>query len=479
MAEFPEIMYSIWKRKVIIPRKRVIDAMTTKALADFTSALKFSNLSGHSIEMAKRCMLDWLGIAIRGSQEKSSTIVRETVMDGAQKATVFSEASPKTSVPNAAFCNGAASHSLDFDDLHNPSIIHLACVVVPPVFAIAEAEHKSGKDMIAAVCAGYEAGGRVGESVIPESYFFWHTTGTAGTFGAAAAAANLLGLDAEQTLNCYGSAGTQAAGLWEFLKEGAMSKVLHAGKSSYAGVLSAYLSQKGFTGASQILEGEKGFCRAMVEEPHLEKLTEGLGAGRLKIDDNSFKPYACCKHSHAALYAIQTLRGENALRPEDVAQVKLYVNEITNYLINNPEPKNPYGCKFSIQYCAAAMLKNGVVGIEEFAPEAISDAVVRDLMGRTEVVLDAEMEKVHADNPAKLASRVELVLKDGRRLERQVDFPKGDPDNPLTWEEAKAKFMHLAIPVYGEKKSENLCKLIERLEESGDFSKDLAACLSD
>ena len=130
------------------------------------------------------------------------------------------------------------------------------------------------------------------------------------------------------------------------------------------------------------MEGEKGFCRAMVEEPHLEKLTEGLGAGRLKIDDNSFKPYACCKHSHAALYAIQTLRGENALRPEDVAQVKLYVNEITNYLINNPEPKNPYGCKFSIQYCAAAMLKNGVVGIEEFEPEAISDASVISLRTR-------------------------------------------------------------------------------------------------
>ena len=454
--------------------------MTTKALAEFTSALKYKKLSGHSVEMAKRCMLDWLGIAIRGSREKSSTIVRETVIDsGAQKATVFSGSNLKTSVLNAAFCNGAASHSLDFDDLHNPSIIHLACVVVPPVFAIAEAEHKSGKDMITAVCAGYEAGGRIGESVIPESYFFWHTTGTAGTFGAAAAAANLLNLSPEQTLNCYGSAGTQAAGLWEFLKEGAMSKVLHAGKSAYAGVLSAYLSQKGFTGASKILEGEKGFCRAMVKEPHLEKLTEGLGNGRLKIDDNSFKPYACCKHSHAALFAIQTLRKEYNLKPEDVVQVRIYVNEMTNYLINNPAPKNPYGCKFSIQYCTSAMLKNGVVGIEEFMPEVIQDIVIRDLMNRTEVILDAEMEKIHAENPAKLASKVELILKDGRRLERQVDFPKGDPDNPFTWDEAKAKFMHLAIPVYGKEKSEKLCKLIEHLEKSNDFAKDLADCLSD
>jgi 2-methylcitrate dehydratase PrpD len=125
------------------------------------------------------------------------------------------------------------------------------------------------------------------------------------------------------------------------------------------------------------------------------------------------------------------------------------------------------------------MLKNGVVGIEEFAPDVIQDPVVRGLMSRTEVILDTEMEKVHDENPAKLASKVVLVLKDGRILERQVDFPKGDPDNPLTWNEAKEKFMHLAVPVYGEAKAEKLCKLIEHLEKCEDFSVDLAACLAD
>ena len=196
--------------------------MTTRKLASFTSHLTYSRLSAHSREMAKRCMLDWLGVAIRGSQEKPAAIIRQVLNDpGPGEATVFSGGTLKDNVLNAAFCNGSASHSLDFDDLHNPSIIHLACVVVPGVFSIAEKEHASGKEMIAAVCAGYEAGARVGESVIPESYFFWHTTGTAGTFGAAAAAANLLHLDTEKTVQCYGSAGTQAAGLWEFLKEGA------------------------------------------------------------------------------------------------------------------------------------------------------------------------------------------------------------------------------------------------------------------
>ncbi len=201
------------------------------------------------------------------------------VKGGTGPANVFTGKNEQASALNAAFCNGSASHSLDFDDLHNPSIIHLACVVIPPVFALGEAEHKNGKSMLAATVAGYEVGARVGESVIPESYFFWHTTGTAGTFGAAASAASMLGLDEETFLQALGSAGTQAAGLWEFLKEGAMSKTLHTGKSSYAGVLSAYLAQKGFTGATQILEGEKGFCKAMVAKPHLEKINGGIGQG--------------------------------------------------------------------------------------------------------------------------------------------------------------------------------------------------------
>lgn len=451
--------------------------MITKTLADFTASLSYDKLTPVSVDMAKKCILDWLGVSIRGSQEQPAKLIRQTILcNEAKQATVFDGGQSKASVFDAVFCNGAASHTLDFDDLHNPSIIHLATVVVPGVFAIAEAEHKSGRQMIAAVCAGYEAGGRIGESVIPESYFFWHTTGTAGTFGAAAAAANLLQLTPQQTLMCYGSAGTQAAGLWEFLKEGAMSKALHAGKSSYAGVLSAYLSRNGFTAASSILEGEKGFCRAMVAEPHWDRLTEGLDSKHLRIDENSFKPYACCKHSHAAIYAAQVLKKEHELRAEDISEVRIYVNNITDYLINNPQPQNPYGCKFSIQYCVAAMLTFGAVGIEQFAQDVIHNTEVRNLMSRTKVIRDAAIEKIHQEDASKLASRLEVVCKDGTVHSMKVDYPKGDPDNPVTWEEAKAKFMHLAVPVYGQQQAGKLCSLIENLEECEDLAQGLAQC---
>ena len=444
--------------------------MATKELAAFAADLRFEDLPPATVRKTKQCILDWLGVCIRGSQEKPAQLLRQTLLTGSEhEASVFNGQGEQANALNAAFCNGAASHTLDFDDLHNAAIIYIATVVVPPVFAIAEKEHKNGRDMLAAVAAGYEICARVGEAVIPESYFFWHTTGTAGAIGAGASAARMLGLDAVQTIHALGSAGTQAAGLWEFVKEGAMSKPLHTGKAAYAGVLSAYLARAGFTGATQILEGEKGFCRAMAAEPHLEKLTAGLGKG-FKIDENSFKPYPCCKHSHAAIYAAQQLVREYGFGPEEVAGITILVNRITDSLINNPGPKTAYGCKFSIQYCTACAIQYGTVGIEQFAPAAMHDAATRRLMERIEVRQDAAVQAVYDGDATKLAAKVVVRLQDGRLLEKEVDYPKGDPANPMTWEESVAKFMRLVKPVYGIEKAKKLADLVDTLDDVGDFA---------
>lgn len=453
--------------------------MQTKKLAQFVAELQYGHLQEKTVRMTKQCILDWLGVCIRGSREKPIVIIQDILRSqgGNQQATVLNDRCELTSTYQAAFANGSASHSLDFDDLHNPSIIHLATVVMPPAFAIAEAEAKSGQDVITSIVAGYEVGARVGESVLPESYFYWHTTATAGSFGAAAAAAKLLNLDAELSTQCLGSAGTQAAGLWEFLKEGAMSKTLHAGKTSYAGAISAYLAKAGFTGATQILEGEKGFCRAMVKEPKFDKLTEGLDSGKYKIDDNSFKPYACCKHSHAAIFAVITMCKEHNLNLDNIQEINLYVNNITEFLINNSKPENPYGCKFSIQYCVAGAAKYGKMGVEEFAPDIIGDAVVRAAMERVKVIKDQAVEDIFLSDPAKLASKVELVTTDGQRFAMLVEYPKGDPPNPMTWAESVEKFTNLVEPVYGEARCKKLVNFIEKLDESVNFAKDLRECL--
>ena len=437
----------------------------TKKLAEFSADVRYDDLPKHTVDMAKQCILDWLGVALRGSDENPARLLQKELMtmDGGDEATVLGKVPSRASALTAAFLNGAASHTLDFDDLHNASIVHIATVVVPPAIAVAEKERKSGRDVIAATVAGYEVAARVGESVVPESYEFWHTTATAGTFSAAAAAAHLLGLTTDETVHAFGSAGTQAAGLWEFVHEGAMSKPLHTGKACYAGVLSAYLARDGFTGATKILEGEKGFCRAMMSEPHIEKLTQNLGNG-YKIDENSFKPYPCCKHSHAAIYAALTLKKKHSIEPRDVARVTLLVNSITDSLINNPSPETAYGCKFSIQYCAACALVRGNVTLDEFAERAMNDEVIRTFMTRIDVKRDDAMQKVYDDDPTKLASKVVIQMKDGRAVEMEVDYPKGDPQNPMTWNDTCEKFKTLAHDIIGDAKAEKCIDLVSHLE---------------
>jgi 2-methylcitrate dehydratase PrpD len=440
--------------------------METKVLAKFVAGLNYESLPASTRQIAKQCILDALGCSIRGSAEAPGQIMERVIgwQGGNPEATVFSATPFRTTALNAALANGAFNHSLDFDDLHNASIIHLGTVVVPAALAVAEQTGASGEQLITAVVAGYEAGARVGESVNPESYFFWHTTGTAGTFGAAAAAAKLLGLNAEQATHCLGTAGTQAAGLWEFLREGAMSKTLHAGKAASNGILAAILAQEGFTGASRILEGEKGFCLAMTPDAKLNKLTDGLGGGSYKIDANSFKPYACCKHCHPAINAAQLLRSEHQIEPRQVKTIRIKTNSVADNLVNNPAPQNPYGSKFSIQYCVAAALCFGKVGIEEFSPEKIQAIKGCQLMQRIQLEIDPGFEAEFKRNPDKWSVLVILETVDGKEYQQFIEYPKGDPQNPVSYAESEEKFRSLASTLYSTADTNQLLAILKNLE---------------
>lgn len=448
----------------------------TRKLSEMISQIQYDSLSEKTIQMAKLCILDWLGCSIRGWQQPSSQILGDVIGEGSGRSpsTIFNGQKEResTSILNAALLNGAASHALDFDDLHNSSIIHLGTVVIPAAWALAEGKELSGKELLAATVAGYEAGARIGEAVNPESYHFWHTTGTAGIFGAAAAAGHLLKLDADQMVTCLGTAGTQAAGLWEFLIDGAMSKTLHAGKAAYGGVLSAQLTEKGFTGAQKILEGEKGFCLAMSPNPHWEKITENRGFG-YKIDENSFKPYACCKHCHPAIYAGQLLREKTDLKLSEIASIEIFTNEVADGLVNNPEPQNAYGSKFSIHYCLAGMLKFGRLGIDEFSQEAMEDPEIQMLMKKITVHIDPQLNEEFKKQPERWSVRVILKDRSGNTYEQFVEYPKGDPPNPLTWAEGVEKFLNLVVPVYGREKGEKLVSLIEKMDQWDNLRKTL------
>lgn len=224
--------------------------------------------------MAKMCIQDLIAVAVAGSSKKESNIWKKyySSKPSNPESSVLQPGFPKASIEQAAALNAVFGHVMDMDDVYNASMSHLGVITIPTALALGQKLHKSGKQVIEAIVAGYEAGARIGAAINPSSYKFWHTTGVTGTFTSAAVAGKLLGLTPEQFIHCFGSAGTQSAGLWGFLESGSMSKVLHTAHANLCGIRSAELAYLGFTGAPTILEGERGFVRALV--PQFENHSE-------------------------------------------------------------------------------------------------------------------------------------------------------------------------------------------------------------
>jgi 2-methylcitrate dehydratase PrpD len=313
--------------------------------------------------------------------------------------------------------------------------------VLPAALAMAEREGASGEELVAAIVAGYEVAIRAGEAMGTSHYRFWHTTATCGTFGAAAAAGKLLGLDKAQMVAAFGSAGTQAAGLWPFLAEGAMSKQLHPAKAAADGLLSALLAQQGFTGASRIFEDEKGFCRAMAQDADLSRFTDGLGKPPYRIMDTCFKAYAACYHIHSAIDGALQICREHKLAGNNVQAITARLYRVATDLLKDVQLANPYVAKFHVPFCLATAVQYGSVGTEAFSEERTASEVLRDLMAKITLAHDPDLDK---DHPAKFPAIVEIVTKAGAKHTARVDYPKGDSKNPMTLEELTAKFHHLA-----------------------------------
>ena len=351
----------------------------------------------------------------------------------------------RASAAGAALANGVASHILELDDIHKGSTVHAAAPVIPAALAVAEREHASGRDFVLAVALGYEAALRVGEAVNPSHYRFWHPTGTAAPFGATAAAASLLRLDARQTLDALGSAGTQAAGRWEFNADGSMSKHLHPGKAALNGVLSADLAGDGFTGASTILEGNRGFFRAMSASYDETRVTAGLGT-QWKISENCYKVWACCGHTHSAIDIARTLR-ERAVDVDAVTSVEIETYGPGYEIVKEPSPRTPYEAKFSIAYCVAAALVHGGAPLDAFSIDHFGDGVVHPriaaLLRRITVKVAPDLT---AKYPAAWPARVRLTLATGEVLDGASDYPVGNPENPVSTQQLEEKFTGLVAP---------------------------------
>ena len=413
----------------------------TRLLADTLAALRPDDLPPAVLDDTRRSVLDWLGSALAGSIEPPARMAQRVAagFGVSSEATVFS--CGRGSALAAAFANGVASHILELDDVHKGSTLHGAAPIIPAALAVAEREHADGPSFLLAVAVGYEAALRIGEAVNPSHYRFWHPTGTVATFGAAAAAASLLHLNAGQMLDALGSAGTQAAGLWEFNADGSMSKHLHPGKAALNGILAADLARAGFTGASRILEGDRGFLRAMSEHADASRITDGLGE-RWKIAENCFKLHSCCGHTHTAIDTALELRAPGAVRAIDI---EMYGPGFE--IVKELNPRTPYQAKFSIAYCVAAALSEGRVGLDQFTPDRFPvHGPIAGLLQRTTLTV---AEDLTAKYPAAWPARLTVTMENGDVLRGGADYPRGNPENPVSTAELRTKFHNLVVPRFG------------------------------
>lgn len=444
--------------------------MLTKQLSDFLHGLTFDQLSPAAVDAAKLCVEDLLGVALAGSVRPQGQIWRRYFLGkpGGDEATAWVPGLGRTTCEAAAGLNAACAHVIDMDDVHNTSIVHLGAITIPAALAVGQTYHRTGREVLAAIVAGYEIGARVGEAINPGAYGYWHTTGVVGGFASAVAAGKLMGLDPEEFLNAIGSAGTQAAGLWQFIQDGAMSKTLHTANATLCGIRSAELSALGFTAAQDILCGPRGFLGAMTQENHPESLTRDLG--QYKIISNSLKPYACCRHTHSANYCVELLRQTYTIDPQRIAHITDYTYQVAVDNVDASAPATPYGCKFSVQYCIAAMFLYGGLPDSAFTPEKTNATAVRGLMDKIIVRVDDSLERLYQEDHNKWPHRLELTMDDGTRFTQEVTYPFGDFNNPFDWAAEHRKFYNLTEGILPLSTAETLTERVAALDQCGDVN---------
>ncbi len=418
------------------------NATGTRALAEFAAELRYEDIPSAVIEGAKDLMVDWLGSALAGKGARPVMALEQfaAAMGPSDGRSEIIPTRGSTSPLFAALINGAASHVAEQDDVHNGAVFHPATVVFPAVLAVAQAEDASGRDLLVAAIAGYEVGIRVGEFLGRSHYKIFHTTGTAGTLASAAAVSRLLGIDADATQHALGSAGTQAAGLWEFLRDAADSKQLHTAKAAADGLLSAYLARSGVTGARRILEGAQGLAAGMSTDSDPSRLTDGLGT-RWATIETSYKLHASCRHTHPAADALLSLMAQEGLSHDRIARVTARVHQgAIDVLGQVTEPTNLHQAKFSMGTVLGLIAVRRGASLDDFE-HALDDARVSAFREKVRMVLDDEVDSAY---PRRWLGRVDVETTDGRTLHGRVDVPKGDPENSLTRAELAEKAVRLA-----------------------------------
>jgi len=407
--------------------------MYTNDLAQFITSTVYHQLPDRVIEKAKLCFLDFLAISLRGSQTRSAQTVRAIIGDGDESTVIGGS---RATAIDASLANGVSAHSLDFDDGHRLAHLHPGACVIPAALSLCEAYDKSGKELINSIVVGYQVAIRLGMLMNPEHRNRgFHSTGTCGTLGAAAAACKIMDLYDEDVLNALGLAGTQAAGLLESDHSGSMAKHLHSGKAAQNGVLSALLAKDGFTGAHTIMEGKEGFISSMAD-PKLANNQHTLYpySEEYEILRVYFKNYPVCRHLHATLDAVLYLMTENNLKSTEISGVDIETYKIAAEH-NDYHPKTIEAMKQSLPVSTAIAIVKGGLKLKDFK----MDKNIAKITKKITIKCEKELNILY---PLKRPSKVTIKTKNQSYTER-INLPWGEPEKPYNKEDLISKFSDL------------------------------------
>lgn len=433
-----------------------------EAFAEFAAGFVREPLPPSLAHHAKRAVIDWFAALLPGAVVEPATLLEKALSEelgvGSAKLALGRSATARA----AALINGTAAHTVEVDDIYREAIYHPGAPTIAAALAAAEASAASGERFLKSVIAGYEISTRLGAAMGRAHYKYWHNTGTIGTFGAAAAASCVYGLDARATAHALATAATRASGLQQAFRSDSMSKPLHAGHAAESGLLAAMAAREGVTGARDIIEGEAGFARAMGERPDFTPGVATLGKD-FNIAAMTVKNHACCGHTFAAIDGALEVQRRLGAKAQDIARLRVETYGEALHVAGNANPKTAAEARFSLFYVVATALTHGSVRLAAFENKKLFDSLTRDLMAKTEVILD---KAIDADFPKARMARVTMELKNGRRETFLQPTRKGDPDMPLSDSELEEKFLELATPVIGQAKAANLLERLWRLEIS-------------
>ena len=444
------------------------DVGITRALGRFAAGLSYEDLSPAAVDWAKYLCLDFAGVAINGSGTDSARAVVDALRRLGRAGPSVVVGTGYRALPEyASMANGVAFHSIEMDDVNNEASLHPGVTAFPTALSMADLAPVSGRDFIAAVVAGYDVIVRLGRALQPAEHYGrgFHPTGTCGAFGAAAVAGRLLGLRGDAMAHALGIAGSQAAGSMEYLAQGAWTKRLHPGWAAHSGSWAALLARSGYTGPATILEGRDGFLQAYSGNPDWSGLLDDLG-GEFLITRTGVKPHACCRYKQGPIDCLIELRDTYGLGVDEVEEVTVGVLSGGFKLVATPEadkanPQTVVDMQFSMPFGAAAALAYGRASLAEYVDGAAERPEIRRLMPRVKCVTDPELD---AHFPREFRAWAEVATRDGRRLRRDIRYPKGDPENALSWGELREKFHGLAAPVMGAERREAIVAAVESLE---------------